>query len=180
MSASIALRYAQAFADVVKSHKLDALATQKQLTGFYEIMAESDALREVLNNPAIPNDQKLRVLDAISARLGVLPQVRNFLAVIMHHQRFNVLHEILDEYHGLADQQAGLTEAEITTAHPLNPQDRSALEAQVARLAGGQVRATYSQDTSLLGGAVVRIGSTVYDGSVRAQLLGLKQKLINA
>jgi F-type H+-transporting ATPase subunit delta len=177
---AIALRYAQAFATVVASHKLDTLATQQQLTGFYEIMAESSALREVLSNPAIPSDQKLRVLDAISSRLGVLPQVRNFLAVIMEHQRMNVLHEILDEYHGLADEQAGLAEAEITTAHPLNDQDRAELEAQVGRLAGGRVRATYREDTSLLGGAVVRIGSTVYDGSVRAQLLGLRQKLINA
>jgi len=177
---AIALRYAQAFASVVASHKLDPLATERQLADFNDTLAESQALREVLSNPAIPSDQKLRVLDAIAARLGLFPQVRNFLAVIMGHQRINALQEILDEYHGLADEQAGLAEAEITTARPLDDRDRAELEAQVARLAGGRVRATYREDTSLLGGAVVRIGSTVYDGSVRAQLLGLRQKLINA
>jgi F-type H+-transporting ATPase subunit delta len=177
---AIALRYAQAFAAVVASQKLDPLATRRQLADFNDTLAASQALREVLSNPAIPSDQKLRVLDAIAGRLGVFPQVRNFLAVIMDHQRINVLQEILDEYHGLADEQAGLAEAEITTARPLDDRDRAELEAQVARLAGGRVHAIYREDTSLLGGAVVRIGSTVYDGSVRAQLLGLRQKLINA
>ena len=177
---ALALRYAQAFAQVVESHKLDALATRQQLGDFDDTLAESSALREVLSNPAIPSDQKLRVLDAIASRLGMYPQVRNFLAVIMRHERMNELHEILEEYRGLADEQAGLTEAEISTAHPLNEQDRAALETQVSRLAGGKVRASYRQDASLLGGVVVRIGSTVYDGSVRGQLLGLKQKLIHA
>ncbi|WP_263368677.1 ATP synthase F1 subunit delta [Edaphobacter bradus] len=177
---AIALRYAQAFAAVVASHKLDALATRKQLSDFNDTLAESHALREVLSNPAIPSDQKLRVLDVIASRLGVLPQVRNFLAVIMDHQRIYELSEILDEYRGLADEQASLTEAEVTTAHPLNSQDRAELEAQVAKLAGSHVRATYREDSSLLGGVVVRIGSTVYDGSIKAQLLGLKQKLISA
>jgi F-type H+-transporting ATPase subunit delta len=54
------------------------------------------------------------------------------------------------------------------------------LEAQVTRLAGARVRASYAEDASLLGGAIVEIGSTIYDGSVRAQLQQLKQKLVNA
>jgi F-type H+-transporting ATPase subunit delta len=177
---AIALRYAQALAAVASSHKLDVPAIQQQLGDFSDTLTESQALREVLANPAIPSEQKLRVLDAIASRLGLFPQVRNFLAVITDHQRMNVLSEILDEYHSLADEQAGFAEAEITTAHPLNNGDRAELEVQVARLAGGRVRATYREDASLLGGVVVRIGSTIYDGSIRARLLGLKQKLINA
>jgi F-type H+-transporting ATPase subunit delta len=110
----------------------------------------------------------------------MLPQVRNFIAVIMHHQRLAELEEILAEYHAVTDEQAGMAEAEIVSAHPLNDEDRAELEAQVAKLAGGRVRATYREDPSLLGGAVVRIGSTVYDGSIRAQLQLLKQKLVSA
>lgn len=177
---AIALRYAHAFADVVASHKIDVLATQQQLAGFNDVVAESHPLREVLANPAIPSDQKLRVLDAIASRLGMYPQVRNFIAVITHHQRIDLLSEILEEYREISDEQTGLTEAEIVTFRSINDQDRAELEAQVARLAGGKVRASYREDASLLGGAVVRIGSTVYDGSIRARLLGLKQKLINA
>jgi F-type H+-transporting ATPase subunit delta len=176
----LSLRYAHAFASVATSAHLDVAAAEQQMQDFSGTLADSRELREVLMNPSIPNVDKLKVLDAISSRIGMFPQVRNFLAVIMEHQRLAELDEILNEYHLVADEQAGMAEAEITSAHPLNDQDRVELEAQVSRLAGGSVRATYREDATLLGGAVVRIGSTVYDGSVRAQLQQLKQKLINA
>jgi F-type H+-transporting ATPase subunit delta len=176
----IALRYAHAFAAVVASQKLDAEAAQQQLGDFRATFEGSRELREVLSDPAIARDQKLKVLDAIAGRIGMVPQVRNFIAVIMDHDRLADLGEILDEYHAVADEEAGLSEAEIVSAHVLNEEDRSALEAQVAKLAGGRIRATYSEDASLLGGAVVRIGSTVYDGSIRAQLERLKQRLVSA
>jgi F-type H+-transporting ATPase subunit delta len=131
-------------------------------------------------NPSIATEQKLKILDAIAARISMFPQVRNFLAVIMGHQRLAELDEILAEYYAVADEQSNMAEAEITSALPLNDQDRAELEAEVAKLAGGRVRANYRQDPTLLGGAVVRIGSTVYDGSIRAQLQRLKQRLVNA
>ncbi|HEX4578058.1 MAG TPA: ATP synthase F1 subunit delta [Edaphobacter sp.] len=176
----LSLRYAHAFASVAASSHLDTTAAQQQLNDFSKTFAGSHELREVLMDPSIPNEQKLKVLDAIAARIGMFPQVRNFLAVIMEHQRLGELDEILAEYHAIADEQSHLTEAEIISAHPLNDQDRADLEAQVAKLAGGRVRATYHQDATLLGGAVVRIGSTVYDGSIRTQLQQLKQRLVNA
>ena len=176
----IALRYAHAFASVTASAHLDVAAAQQQLRDFSETLAGSRDLREVLMNPSIANEQKLKVLDSVAGRIGMFAQVRNFLAVIMDHQRLAELDEILTEYHAVADAQSGFAEAEITSAHVLNEQDRAELEAQVAKLAGGQVRATYLQDATLLGGAVVRIGSKVYDGSIRAQLQQLKQKLVNA
>jgi F-type H+-transporting ATPase subunit delta len=176
----LSLRYAHAFASVAAASHLDKAAVQQQLNDFNETLAGSRELREVLMNPSIATEQKLKVLDAIAGRIGMFPQVRNFIAVIMGHQRLAELGEILTEYHAVADEQSGLAEAEITSAHPLNDQDRAELEAQVAKLAGGRVRATYHQDATLLGGAVVRIGSTVYDGSIRAQLQQLKQRLVNA
>jgi F-type H+-transporting ATPase subunit delta len=176
----VSLRYAHAFASVAASSHLDTTAAQQQLNDFAGTLAESHQLRDVLMDPSIPTDQKLKVLDAIASRISMFPQVRNFIAVIMDHQRLEDLNEILTEYHAVADEQANMAEAEITSAHPLNDQDRAELEAQVAQLAGGRVRATYHQDATLLGGAVVRIGSTVYDGSIRAQFEQLKQKLVNA
>jgi F-type H+-transporting ATPase subunit delta len=176
----LSLRYAHAFASVAASSHLDAAAAQQQLDDFSGTLAGSRELREVLMNPSIATDQKLKVLDAIAGRIGMFPQVRNFLAVIMDHQRLDELAEILAEYHAVADEQSNMAEAEITSAHPLNDHDRKELEVEVAKLAGGRVRATYFQDSTLLGGAVVRIGSTVYDGSIRAQLQQLKQKLVNA
>ncbi len=176
----LSLRYAHAFASVAEASRLDTAVAQQQLSDFSGTLADSRELREVLMNPSIATEQKLKVLDAIAGRIGMFPQVRNFLAVIMGHQRLAELNEILTEYHAVADEQSNLAEAEITSARLLNEQDRAELEAEVAKLAGGRVRATYHQDATLLGGAIVRIGSTVYDGSIRAQLQQLKQKLVNA
>jgi F-type H+-transporting ATPase subunit delta len=80
----------------------------------------------------------------------------------------------------LAEQALGITDAEVTSAHELHGDDRAELEASVSRLAGSRVRVQYKQDAALLGGAVVKIGSTVYDGSLRAQLEQMKQTLISA
>ena len=176
----LSLRYAHAFASVAASSHLDTAAAQQRLDDFSGTLAGSRELREVLMNPSITTEQKLKVLDVIAGRIGMFPQVRNFLAVIMDHQRLTELSEILAEYHAVADEQTNMAEAEITSARPLNDQDRAELEAQVSKLAGGRIRATYHQDATLLGGAVVRIGSKVYDGSIRAQLQQLKQKLVNA
>jgi F-type H+-transporting ATPase subunit delta len=176
----LALRYAHAFASVAAAGNLDNNAVQQQLNDFNDTLSESHALREVLANPAIPSDEKLKVLDAIASRVNMLPQVRNFLAVIMDNQRLAELNEIVAEYHAVVDEQSGVAEAEITSARPLDDQDRAELESQVEKLAGGRVRTTWRQDPNLLGGAVVRIGSTVYDGSIRAQLQQLKQKLVSA
>jgi F-type H+-transporting ATPase subunit delta len=176
----LSLRYAHALASVVASQHLDSAAAQQQLDDFAQTLAGSHELHEVLMNPAFTSEQKLKVLDAIAGRIGMLPQVRNFVAVVMDHSRLAELNEMVTEFAAVCDEQAGLAEVEITSAHALNDEDRVALEAQVAKIAGGRVRATYREDGTLLGGAVVRIGSTVYDGSIRAQLMQLKQRLVNA
>ena len=180
MAATLSLRYAHAFADVAEAAKLDSARAQSQLRDFADTLAGSRELRELLDNPSIEQASKLKVLDAIASRLGMYSQVRNFLAVISEHGRLSELNEILDKYREIADAGSGAVEAKIVTARPLNDVDRAQLEAQVARMAGASVRATYTQDPSLLGGAVVEIGSTIYDGSVRAQLQQLKQRLVNA
>ena len=178
--AVFAPRYATAFAQVVAAKQLDAAAAQQQLSDFAGTLHGSPELHEVLLNPSIAEDQKLRLLDSIAGRIGMFREVRNFVAVIINHQRLGALDEILAEYALVADEGSGIAEADITSAHPLNEDDRATLEAEVAKLAGGRVRASYHEDATLLGGAVVKIGSTIYDGSVKAQLLQLKERLINA
>ena len=174
-------RYARAFAAVVQDQKLDIAAAQGQLNDFAETLELSAELREVFENPSIPEPQKLKVLDAISTRLGLSSAARNFIAVITHHQRLHELRDILAAYDAVADEEKSIAETEITTARPLDEGNRKLLEEQVAKLAGGQkVRATYKEDAALLGGAVVRIGSTVYDGSVRTQLEQLKKQMVAA
>lgn len=179
--ALVDLRYARALAGAAADQKLDLLAIQKQLQDFAATFESSPELREVLENPSIPEAQKLRVLDAIADRSGMSRPVRNFVALLTHHERLHQLRDILAAYAALADQVSGIAEAEITTARPLDAENRRLLEQQVGKLAGDQrVHATYREDASLLGGAVVRLGSTIYDGSVRAQLEHLRQRLISA
>jgi F-type H+-transporting ATPase subunit delta len=180
MAAALSLRYARAFADVAEAAHLDSQATQAQLRDFAETVAGSHELNELLDSPSIEQGSKLKVLDAIAVRLGLYAQVRNFLAVVIEHRRLSELPEILDQYRDIADKDSGAVEAKITTARPLADADRKLLEAEVTRMAGVNVRATYTQDPALLGGAVVEIGSTIYDGSVRAQLEQLKQRMVSA
>jgi len=178
--ASSAPRYARAFAEVAESAKLDTAAVQQQLRDFADTLAGSSELRELLENPSIEMPKKLKVLDAIAQRIGMFPQVRNFMAVIIEHHRLGELNEIIDEYRRISDERAGITEARITSARPLENAARTQLESQISKLTGGPVRASYAEDPALLGGAVVEIGSTIYDGSIKAQLDQLKNRLINA
>ena len=151
------------------------------LKNFEGTLAEGPELRQVFENPSIPHEQKVRLLDAIAARLGTHRAVRNFLAVIIDHGRLEGLEDINKAYLERADQDTGITEAEVTSARPLDEQGRRLLEEGIARLAGGaSVRATYHEDPALLGGAVVRVGSTVYDGSVRGQLEQMRLRMVGA
>jgi F-type H+-transporting ATPase subunit delta len=179
--AVVDLRYARALAEVVADQKMDLVAAQGQLNDFADMLDASVELREVLQNPSIPEPQKLRLLDAIAEKAELGRPIRNFLALVVHHQRLHELRDMVAAYASLAEEETGVIEAEITTARTLDADSRRLLEQQVAKLAGDQrVQATYREDASLLGGAVVRLGSTVYDGSVRAQLQQLKRRMVAA
>ena len=173
-------KYAHAFANAAAAAGLDVNTAQQQMRDFAETLNGSAELREVLMDPSIPADQKLAVVDALAERLGMYREVRNFVAVIIDHQRLGEFGEIVAEYHRVADASLGVADVAITSARELNGDDRHELEQQVAKLAGSRIRVKYSQDATLLGGAVVTIGSTVYDGSVRGQLQQMKQALITA
>jgi F-type H+-transporting ATPase subunit delta len=179
--AAVDLRYARALAAVVADQKLDIAAVQGELGDFAATLAAAADLREVLQNPSIPEPQKLRLLDAIAARAKMSKVVRNFIALLARHERLHELGEMTADFAALVDEESHVTDAEIVSARPLDAAGRKLLEKQIAGLTGGRkVRATYSEDASLLGGAVVRIGSTVYDGSVRAQLRQLRQSMVTA
>ncbi len=179
--AAVDLRYARALAAVVSDRKLNVVATLGQLNDFVGTLEDSVELRDVLADPSIPEPQKLSVLDAIAARSGMSKTVRNFIAVIAHHQRLHELRGMVEAYASIADEASSVAEAEIVSAQPLDEKNRKLLEEKISTLTGlHRVHATYSEDATLLGGAVVTVGSTVYDGSIRAQLQQLKARLIAA
>lgn len=164
------LRYARALADVAMSDRLDPNVVDGQLREFLSTYQGSRELREVFANPSIPVDSKLKVLAAITARMDMLKQVRNFLSVLVKNERMQSVTTIVEEFRGEIDFRLNIGQAEITTVRELTAEERSRVEAKAEALAGSRVRATYKQDSSLLGGIVLRIGDTIYDGSVRGSL----------
>jgi F-type H+-transporting ATPase subunit delta len=170
--------YARAFADVAAKTKLDPAKAMEELNSFGAAYNESRDLREVLSNPSVAVEQKLRVLDALSAKLGISGATRNFLAVLIEHDRIGALGEILKETQFELDRRGGVAEAEVVTARELTPAEREELDGGIAKILGGaKVRTRYRLDPTLLGGALVRVGSTVYDGSLKGQFQRLKTQL---
>jgi F-type H+-transporting ATPase subunit delta len=175
--AAIASRYARAFADVVFERKLDAAKSIADLHSLAALVASSADLRKTWDNPSISAQQKHAVLDSIIARLGVSKEVRNFLAVVIDHRRANDLAAIVRQVEQEINDRLGFAEAEITSARSLGDAEKKNLEQQVQRMTGKSLRARYTQDASLLGGAVVRVGSTIYDGSIQGQLKRLREQI---
>jgi len=175
--AAFVSRYASAFLGVVTSARLDAVAIDHQLDDFLSTWDGSKELREFFQNPAIPAVQKVGILDKLNAKLGMQKELRNLIAVLIDNDRISAVSEVAAAYRQLLQQQMGIYPAEIVTARELGKEEREALMAEVGKLAGGKVDAKFKQDASILGGTVVRIGSTVYDGSVRGRLERLREEL---
>ena len=179
--ASVVGTYARAFADVVMkaSNQLDPARALLELHSVDALLKESDQLLRVLENPSIPGDRKRAVLDAITARLGTTRQVRNFVAVLTDNRRLPLFSEILKQVEQELNDRQGFAEAQVSTARQLGDPEKQMLEAEIARMTGKKVRARYEQDASLLGGAVVQVGSTIYDGSVKGQLEKIREQLVS-
>ncbi|MGD0215702.1 MAG: ATP synthase F1 subunit delta [Terriglobales bacterium] len=180
--ASVVGTYARAFADVAmtKSNQLDPARMLEELHGFEALLKESDPLRRVLENPSIPGNGKRAVLDAITQRLGTTRQVRNFVAVLIDHRRLPLFSEILKQLEQELNERQGFAEAQVSSARPLGDPEKRMLEAEISKMTGKKVRAVYEQDASLLGGAVVQVGSTIYDGSVKGQLERIREQLVES
>lgn len=174
---AVTSRYARAFADVVLDGRLDTKKVMQELQALSATAQSSVELRRVWEDPSIPADQKRGLLDAIVAREGLSRPVRNFIAVLIDHGRFGMLDEVLRDFEHELDVRLGFAEAEIATVRDLNEPERRILETQVEKLTGKKVRARYSRDAAILGGAVVKIGSTIYDGSVRGRLQRIREQL---
>jgi F-type H+-transporting ATPase subunit delta len=175
--ASVTSTYARALADVVFDQRLNPGKTLQEAQSLAQLVASSQQLRDVWEAPSIPAEQKRALLDAIVAREGLSRPVRNFMAVLMDHRRVKFLEPIVKEFGQELNRRLGFTEAEIISARELDQTERGALEAQVEKLTGHKVRARYAQDSSILGGAIVKVGSTVYDGSVKGQLERIREAI---
>ena len=178
--AAVASRYARALVDVVIDDKIDPTTAIQQVNDIVAAVNESDQLRMVWESPAIPAEQKRALLDAIVARAGTMRPIRNFFAILIDHRRIPMVGQIARQFETELNTHLGFVEADITSSRHLSDDEKRELEAQVASVTGKKVRAKYDTNPELLGGALVRVGSTIYDGSVRGQLQRLKEQLVSS
>jgi F-type H+-transporting ATPase subunit delta len=178
--AAVSSRYARALVEVVLEQGMNGDVAREQLNSIAEAVRESVDLRRVWESPAVPAEQKRAVLDGIVSQMKAFKAIRNFMAVIIDHRRIPMLDDIARQFAVELDAQLGLVEAEISSARQLLGEEKRELESRIERLTGKKVRPHYTADPQLLGGVLVRVGSTIYDGSVRGQLEKMKQELSTA
>ena len=173
---SASLQYANAMADVALTQGASEPAA-KQLHEFGAAYAQSVELRTFLASPAVSVEAKHAVIEKIVARLGATKIIRNFLFVLADHRRTQLIPEVIAAFHQVIRQRQGIAEAEVSSAVEMSAAQKKEMAATLARLTGKKIETKYTLDPALLGGAVVRIGDTIYDGSLRSRLNEMRARL---
>ncbi len=179
MPSAISSRYAKALADAVlaSGSGTDPRQALTELRAFEHLVDSSPELRNVLLSPAVPTVRKRAVVARLAPTVPLSPLVRNFLFVVIDRRRAGLLGEMAAALEAALDERLGVVRAEVRSPVPLDPGQQAALGQELSKVANKQVRCEFFVDPSLIGGVVARMGSTVYDGSVRTQLETLRERL---
>jgi len=175
------MRYAKALIEVVMApgSKIDPKKALAELRAIQELITGSEVLHNALLSPAVSPSRKRAVIGRLIDPLGVSGPVRNFTFVVIDHRRIHDLPSMVEAFDILIDERLGFVRGEVASASALTDTQRASLDAELSRLTGKRTRLNYTIDQSLIGGVVARVGSLVYDGSVRGQLERLRVKLAN-
>ena len=173
---ALAQRYAAALADIAVEQG-SAEQLKKDLASFVSMFRESADLRNFLASPAVPRANKQAAIEKMMGLMGADGALRNFLFVLARNGRTGLLPQIQQEFETQLYDRMGAVEAHIVSTAELSAQEQTELKKTLERLTGKHVEPRYGLDPKLIGGAVVRIGSAVYDGSVRQQLNRLRASL---
>jgi F-type H+-transporting ATPase subunit delta len=179
-SRSAATRYARALFDVALK-EADVQQAGRDLDGFAQLVAANPQLERVLTNPAIPAPRKRALIDELLTKAGTVSSpVAKLLKLLADRDRLVLLPDLAAAYRTRLMAHANVVRAEVITAVSL-PADRvAALQQGLATATGRQVQLEHRVDPSIIGGAIARIGSTVYDGSVTRQLEKMREALTQA
>jgi F-type H+-transporting ATPase subunit delta len=179
MASALANRYAGALVDVILApeSKLKPEDAVAQLRAAAEMLAQSAELRIALLTPAIQTSRKRAVMGKLLEEIGAAQIIRNFINVVIDHGRIAILTEIREAFELALDARLGFARAEVTSTEALDEQRSAGLEAELSRLTGKRMRLHFAVDPELLGGVTARIGSTLYDGSLRGQLQQMRREL---
>jgi F-type H+-transporting ATPase subunit delta len=175
-SQTVARRYASALADVLIDRN-EANEVREELAAWERMILDNPLLLEAFTNPTIPYEQKSKVLSDLIARTKIRQTTANFLRLLLKNQRLADLPQVNAKLAHVLDERAGVVSAEVVSARPISEPIKVALEDTLARITRKKVRLSFQTDDTLLGGIVTRIGSTIYDGSVRNQLERLGEEL---
>lgn len=173
---SASLQYANALADIALEQGA-AGPVLKQLSEFGAAFAASAELRIFLTAPGLSREAKHGVIEKLAARMGASKIIRNFLFVMVDNQRAALLPDILAAFQEVIRRRQGVAEAEVSSAVNLSDAQKAQLLQTLERLTGKKIQAQYALEPELLGGAVVRIGDTIYDGSLRSRLNEMRARL---
>jgi F-type H+-transporting ATPase subunit delta len=176
LNEAVARRYASALADVALE-QIKADQVKSDFGTFVDTFYSSGDLRNLLETPAVGPELKRKVIEKLAEKMALDPAVRNFIYLIVDHRRTELLREIQQAFSEELNARLGIAEAKVTSAQALSAEEKQQMTAALARKTGKKIEAQFQEDRSLLGGAVVRVGSTVYDGSVREQLNRLREQL---
>lgn len=176
MNGAVSSRYAAALADVALEQK-SADRVKSDLAAFADAYASSADLRNTLDSPAVGREAKLQVIQKLGERMNLAPAVRNFLCLLVDHHRTEMLREIQEAFRVELNARQNIAEAKVTSARALSADERKKLVEMLETQTKKKIEAQFHEDESLVGGTVVRVGSTVYDSSVRAQLDRMREQL---
>ncbi|MDA8125796.1 MAG: ATP synthase F1 subunit delta [Deltaproteobacteria bacterium] len=176
ISSNIAKRYAQAFFEIAGEEKRYE-EYYRELNLFSALLKENENLSEFLSNPVVDQPEKKTVVESVLAKLRISPLTANFLKLLVDKRRIGILSDIEDCYRELMDLTLQKIRISVQTAFPLTVELSGRLQAGLERMTGKQVEMTVQEDSSLLGGIVVRVGDTLYDGSIRTQLNNIRNLL---
>ena len=179
MDQAVANRYVSALAEVVtqQDSALSPEEALEQLEAFGEVLEESVDLAAVLHAPSIQPSEKRALIAELGRRLNLAPLIVNFLSVVTEHRRMGHYSVISDGFRKWLDGHRNRVEVQVRSAAPFSADQKAELEGRFRELTGKEIRAIYSEDPSLIGGSAVQVGSTLYDGSLRAALGSLANRL---
>jgi F-type H+-transporting ATPase subunit delta len=172
-------RYAKSLADVVFEENIEPEVTGN-LETYNEIFQVVPDILRVFHNPAIPNEAKEKVLAELTAQYPIHAIAVNFLRILLKHNRIYYFEHIFKSYLKAVNDHKGIVTAVVSTASPLSQQELKSLAEKLAGFTGKIVNVELKTDSNLLGGIVVQVGSTVFDGSIKTQLAAVKRRLSEA
>ena len=173
---AIARRYAKALLLISKEDG-NTETYRKELSDFSELIDKEKTLGEAINNPLYNAAERKKVLVAILEKLSLSGIMKSFLTLLFDKGRFIYLSNINDFYQRLADELKGITRASLISATELSSETVESIRSTLVERTGKDIILEIEQDPGLIGGIVTRIGDLVLDGSIKTQLLNMRESL---